>query len=254
MTNSFKFEKTFPVNTYDCDFEGRWKPTAFFQVMSESAANHADLLGVGYKAMLEAGYFWVLSRFKVRFLKYPHMGDLVHLKTWPKTIQQKLFYVRDFELFDQTDEPVALGSSAWLVLDANARRLVPPASLPGLTLPANPETFALDEPLEKLKIDDGGEVKVGQKASYSAIDLVGHVNNTRYIDLICDSVDFTHYQTREFDSLQINFDKEVRHGEEVEVRETLLQEDPMKLGFVGNNLSQQTRAFEAVVQLRPKTG
>jgi hypothetical protein len=28
----------------------------------------------------------------------------------------------------------------------------------------------------------------------------------------------------------------------------------MKLGFVGNNLSQQTRAFEAVVQLRPKTG
>lgn len=254
MTNSFKFEKTFPVNTYDCDFEGRWKPTAFFQVMSESAANHADLLGVGYKAMLGAGYFWVLSRFKVRFLKYPQMGDLVHLKTWPKTIQQKLFYVRDFELFDQTEEPVALGSSAWLVLDANARRLVPPASLPGLTLPANPETFALDEPLEKLKIDDGGEVKVGQKASYSAIDLVGHVNNTRYIDLICDSVDFAYYQTQEFDSLQINFDKEVRHGEEVEVRETLLRDEPMKLGFVGNNLSQQTRAFEAVVQLRPKTG
>lgn len=254
MTQAFKFQRTFSVNTYDCDFEGRWKPTAFFQVMSESAANHADLLGVGYKAMLEVGYFWVLSRFKVRFLKYPQMGDLVHLKTWPKTIQQKLFYVRDYELFDQSEEPVALATSAWLVLDANARRLVPPASLPGLKLPSNPEAFALDEPLEKLKMDEDGEVKIRQTASYSAIDLVGHVNNTRYIDLICDSVDIAHYQTQEFDSLQINFDKEVRLGEEVEVRETLLQEEPMQLGFVGNNLSRQTRAFEAVVQLRPKLG
>ena len=254
MTQAFKFQRTFSVNTYDCDFEGRWKPTAFFQVMSESAANHADLLGVGYKAMLEVGYFWVLSRFKVRFLKYPQMGDLVHLKTWPKTIQQKLFYVRDYELFDQSEEPVALATSAWLVLDAKSRRLVPPASLPGLKLPSNPEAFALDEPLEKLKMDEDGEVKIRQKASYSAIDLVGHVNNTRYIDLICDSVDIAHYQTQEFDSLQINFDKEVRLGEEVEVRETLLQEEPMQLGFVGNNLSRQTRAFEAVVQLRPKLG
>ena len=254
MTQAFKFQRTFSVNTYDCDFEGRWKPTAFFQVMSESAANHADLLGVGYKAMLEVGYFWVLSRFKVRFLKYPQMGDLVHLKTWPKTIQQKLFYVRDYELFDQSEEPVALATSAWLVLDAKSRRLVPPASLPGLKLPSNPEAFALDEPLEKLKMDEDGEVKIRQTASYSAIDLVGHVNNTRYIDLICDSVDFSHYQTREFDALQINFDKEVRLGEEVEVRETLLQDDPMRLGFVGNNLSRQTRAFEAVVQLRPKLG
>lgn len=254
MTQAFKFQRTFSVNTYDCDFEGRWKPTAFFQVMSESAANHADLLGVGYKAMLEVGYFWVLSRFKVRFLKYPQMGDLVHLKTWPKTIQQKLFYVRDYELFDQSEEPVALATSAWLVLDAKSRRLVPPASLPGLKLPSNPEAFALDEPLEKLKMDEDGEVKIRQTASYSAIDLVGHVNNTRYIDLICDSVDIAHYQTQEFDSLQINFDKEVRLGEEVEVRETLLQEEPMQLGFVGNNLSRQTRAFEAVVQLRPKLG
>ena len=254
MTQAFKFQRTFSVNTYDCDFEGRWKPTAFFQVMSESAANHADLLGVGYKAMLEVGYFWVLSRFKVRFLKYPQMGDLVHLKTWPKTIQQKLFYVRDYELFDQSEEPVALATSAWLVLDAKSRRLVPPASLPGLKLPSNPEAFALDEPLEKLKMDEDGEVKIRQTASYSAIDLVGHVNNTRYIDLICDSVDIAHYQTQEFDSLQINFDKEVRLGEEVEVRETLLQEEPMQLGFVGNNLSRQTRAFEAVVQLRPKSG
>ena len=254
MTQVFKFQRTFSVNTYDCDFEGRWKPTAFFQVMSESAANHADHLGVGYKAMLEAGYFWVLSRFKVRFLKYPQMGDLVHLKTWPKAIQQKLFYVRDFELFDQTDEPVALATSAWLVVDAKSRRLVPPASLPGLKLPSNPEAFALDEPLEKLKMDEDGEVKICQTASYSAIDLVGHVNNTRYVDLICDSVDFARYQTQEFDALQINFDKEVRHGEEVEVRETLLQDDPMRLGFVGNNLSRQTRAFEAFVQLRPKLG
>ncbi len=254
MTQVFKFQRTFSVNTYDCDFEGRWKPTAFFQVMSESAANHADHLGIGYKAMLEAGYFWVLSRFKVRFLKYPQMGDLVHLKTWPKAIQQKLFYVRDFELFDQTDEPVALATSAWLVVDAKSRRLVPPSSLPGLKLPSNPEAFALDEPLEKLKMEEDGEVKIRQKASYSAIDLVGHVNNTRYIDLICDCVDFSHYQTREFDALQINFDKEVRLGEEVEVRETLLQDDPMRLGFVGNNLSRQTRAFEAVVQLRPKSG
>ena len=253
MTQAFKFQRNFLVNTYDCDFENRWKPTAFFKTMSEIASNHADALGSGYKDLSKAGYFWVLSRFKVRFLKYPQLGDLIKINTWPKTIQQKLFYVRDYELFDQSKEPVALATSAWLVVNAESRRLVSPASLPGLKMPSNPEAFALDEPLEKLKIDENGEVKIRQKASYSAIDLVGHVNNTRYIDLICDSVDFAHYQTQEFDSLQINFDKEVRHGEEVEVRETLLKEDPMILGFVGNNLTKKTRAFEAVIQMRSKS-
>lgn len=250
---SFKFHKTVPVNTYDCDFLANWKPTAFVQAMSQAAADHAEGLGEGIQSIHEKGYYWVLSRLKVKFLKYPHPGDQVHLRTWPKTIQQKLFFIRDFELFDRSGEPVALATSAWLIIDARSRRLIPPAALEGINMPLSPDQSALDEALEKINLPEGGEIRLQQKAAYSAIDIVGHVNNTRYVEALCDSIDFSVHRGYVFDWMQINFDKEVRPEEEVVIKQSVLDEHGSKLGFLGFNLSRQTDAFKAVVGLRPRS-
>lgn len=248
-----KFIKTAPVNTFDCDFQGNWKPAAFVQNLSEAAVDHAEALGVGYQAMLSKGYYWVLSRLKVKFLGFPHPGERVRIETWPKSVQQRLFYIRDFELFDQTGSPVALASSAWLVIDASARRLVAPASLSELRLPQSPEMAALNEPLEKLNLSEEGVPTLRQRANYSSVDLVGHVNNTRYVEAICDSLEFNFYRENRIDWLQINFEKEVRPQEELEVRKTILGDSHDLYGFVGLNLSSQSRAFEAVVHTLPTT-
>jgi acyl-ACP thioesterase len=183
---------------------------------------------------------------KIMFFAYPQAGDEVIIRTWPKTIQQKLFYIRDFEMLDNTGKPLALATSAWLVIDATKRRMIPPRSL-NIELPSLPDKVGLDEPLEKLGLDNDGEERLCVRAGYSVVDMLGHVNNSRYIDWICDAFPIDIYKNNILDWIQINYDHEIRPGEEVAL---LAKERADKDGVwqvVGNNRSKDTLAFEALL-------
>ncbi len=241
------YEETVRVNAFECDFNQKWKPAAFFQHLTEAAVIHAARLGVGYEAMGAKNLFWVHSRMKIQFFKYPAVHDAVTIRTWPKTIQQKLFFIRDFEAVDAAGERLASATSAWLILDAASRRMVPPQSL-DLVIPALSERIGLAEPLERLRLEEDGEERLRVRAAYSAVDMVGHVNNSRYVEWICDAFPFEDYQNQKIDWLQINYDKEVRPGEEVSV---LVKEQEAGLwGVAGMNRTGVSRAFEALVQWR----
>lgn len=240
------FEKKERVSGFECDFEGRWKPSAIFQHLTEAASHHADLLGFGFDAMVARNLFWVHSRMKIEFYGFPRVWDEITIRTWPKTIQQKLFFIRDFEMLSASGERLAAATSAWLVINAATRRLVPTQVL-NLDLPATPERAGLDEPLEKLGLTQQGEEKLRMKAGYSAVDMLGHVNNSRYVEWICDCFDLDTYRNRRLDWMQINYDHEIRPGETVAL---LAYNSPDGDGLwtvEGVNLDNQTRAFESAL-------
>jgi acyl-ACP thioesterase len=248
---NFKHIEALQVKMYECDFHGRWKPANFFRAIAEAAANHADKLGSGLQEMEAHGYYWVLSRLKIKFLRYPQQKEIVTIKTWPRMIAQKLFYLREFEILDKTENPLALATSAWLVIDTKSRRLVPPRRLQAMPMPSTPWGYALDEQLEKIVLPQGGVQCFSQKAAYSAIDQVGHVNNSRYVEAICDSFDYAVFDHYEIDWMQINYDKEVRPNSELVINMMESPDEANLFGFSGLNLTNQTKAFEAVVKLRP---
>lgn len=242
-------EVTFKVNTFECDFNHRLKPAAFFQRLTETAGEHAARLGFGYEAMQNRGYFWVLARMKVKFLRFPQGGETAIIRTWPKTIQQKLFYVRDFQVLDSGETPLALATSAWLVVDAVQRRMVPPQAA-RLDLPGLPDRAGLDEPLEKIGLKGSGTEVLRRRAGYSAVDVLGHVNNSRYVESICDAFPLEHYRHNTLDWLQVNYDHEVQPEEEVAV---LVEQSAADAGLwtvEGLNRSNGTRAFEAALHWR----
>jgi len=72
---------------------------------------------------------------------------MITLRTWPKTIQQKLFFIRDYEVLNASGKRIAAATSAWLVIDAAIRRMVPSKSA-AINLPGSPDRIGLDEPLE----------------------------------------------------------------------------------------------------------
>lgn len=240
------FEDSIRVNAYDCDFNGCWKPAAFFQHMSESANLHAAKLGVGYDEMIQHGLTWVQARMKIKFLRFPRIGEQIIIRTWPKTIQQKLFFIRDFELVNLAGEMLAQATSAWLVIDTESRRLVPPRTI-SLTLPGLESRHGLDEPLEKIDLIPGGEEHLQARVGYSSVDIVGHTNNSRYVEWICDAFPFDTYQQQRLDCLQINYIHEVLPGEEVSIRVNQL-DGTETCGVQGFNLSNQTIAFESMLK------
>ena len=248
----FKYIEKIKMNTNECDFHGQWKPASFFRAITDAASHHSDILGTGTDAMLSNGYFWVFSRAKIKFLRYPRFDEKITLRTWPRLIQQKLFYIREAELLDEQNNFVALATSAWLVVDIEHRSLVPARRLDWMNLPKNPDDFAINEELDKLVLPEGGEECYRRKVAYSAVDMNGHTNNSRYVEAISDSFDFDRYKTQEIDWMQINYDKEVRPKETIAVNRVELPEQDMLYGLSGNNLSNQSRAFEALVKFRPR--
>jgi acyl-ACP thioesterase len=248
MTNesSATFEERVCVCTFECDLNQRWKPSAFFQHMTETACHHVNQLGIGFDELYAQNLFWVHSRMKIQFSAFPHADEVVTIRTWGKTIQQKLFYIRDFEVLSDQGQRLAAATSAWLIINGATRRMVPPHAL-NLNLPMSGDQVGLDEPLEKLGLNQNGEERLRVKAGYSVVDMVGHVNNSRYVEWICDSFPIEMFSQHHLDTIQINYNHEIRPGEEVSI---LVNHDPAKDGswtLEGINRSNDTQAFESAV-------
>ncbi|MBI9048036.1 MAG: hypothetical protein JEZ00_01335 [Anaerolineaceae bacterium] len=239
------YEQDLRINAFECDYTHYWKPSAAYQHLTEIAGTHAIQLGFGYQEMLTKEYFWVLSRFKIQFHTYPKHDELVWVLTWPKTIQQKLFFIRDFQVESEKGELLASASSAWLVIDTNNRRMIPTTRL-DLDLPNLPERSALDDPLDKILIPENTQEKFQVTANYSDLDIMGHVNNGRYVEWIANSFPIDTYQTKRPASIQVNYISEVKPGEQVSIRTSACGMDCTVIE--GVNLNSNTRAFEARVE------
>lgn len=243
------FERVEKVNNYQCDFDQRVKPEVFFQFMTDAAGSHSDLLGYGFKQLIEKNYYWVLSRLKLQFYRFPMFGDEITIRTWPKTIQQKIFFIRDFEILAKDGTKLAAATSAWLIIDASTRKMVPTAAA-HLDLPSIPEKHGLEGPLERIGLRGAGVNRLNVKAGYSVVDMQGHVNNSRYIQWVCDCFPWEMYRTKLLDWIQINYDNEILPGDEVE----LLVDQPDPAGALytveGMNRSSGSKSFECLLHWR----
>ncbi len=240
------FEDKIRINSYDCDINGNWKPAAFFQHLTEAAHKHASLLGVGYPELIQHNLSWVLTRLKIKFLRFPQIDENIIIRTWPKTIQQKLFFIRDIELIDNSNQLLAQASSAWLIIDINSRRLVPPRSIE-FELPGLENRHGLNETLEKIDLEPDGEERLVAHAGYSSVDIVGHTNNSRYVEWICDAFPIVTHQEQLLDWIQVNYNHEVLPEEKVSIRVNQL-EKAGTWGIQGINQRNQTVAFTSVLR------
>jgi acyl-ACP thioesterase len=230
--------ETIDVKPYETDFQNFWKPSNFFQAMQHISSNHSSSLGFDWKFLMERDQAWVLSRVKIYFWNYPAAGETVVVRTWPKGIQQKLFFIRDFELEYPDGQKVASASTAWLLINPKTRRLLSPQAL-GSNLPENSGRFALDETLNKINPPEDLPEQHKVQARYSALDLMGHVNNARYVEWITDSFSVEDYTQRKLAWLQINYINEVKPGETV----SICLDRQSGLGY-GANLDAGNKSFE----------
>ena len=243
---SIWFEET-RVKTYETDFQQRWKPACFFQTMQEAAAHHASHLGFNHKDMLRSGRVWILSRVRIRFHAYPTLDDVVKVETWPKGLQQRLLFMRDFSLTDSAGRLLAEASTAWLLVNPSTRRILPPNTLEG-SLPDNGGRAALTEPLDKLNPPEHLAQRQVFTAGYSAIDLMGHVTNARYLDWISDAFSLEEHAAHRLAELQINYTSEVLPGEQVAILAGPREESPGQWWVEGVHQANGARAFEALLK------
>lgn len=239
------------IKSSETDFQKLLKLSAFFQLMQDIASNHADHLGVGFEDLSKHELAWVLSRKKVRFYDFPLMGETITVRTWPKGLQQKIFFMRDYDLTGADGRLLAVSSSAYVLVSTRARRIMLPNAL-DRPVPDNNGLSALDEILEKLPApDEELQSCCTLPVGYSSVDVMGHVNNARYIEWIGDCFSLDEHRANRPHWLQINYLNEVLPGEQVTLQRGLRSGSPRVWYIAGMNTSTGTRAFEAEMGWEP---
>jgi len=206
------------VKVYETDLNGRLKLSSLFNYFQEAAGNHASDLNVGYFQLKEKNLFWVLSRIKIVIHQMPEWGEQLSIETWPKGID-KLFALRDFKFSDKDNTPIIYGTSCWLLIDSHNHRLHKIEEL-GIYVPEeNKSKHGISELLDKLKVLDGNPVSFNHKVTLNDLDILQHVNNSRYIEWMTDCFSIEDINRHSIKSIQVNYLEETKIDEVIEINQ-----------------------------------
>jgi acyl-ACP thioesterase len=221
----------------DVDFTGRWRPSAILMSMQQVATEHSALLGNSRADLLDRDMIWILSRTHLHMSAYPMLDEEVVMRTWPGT-SNRFFFPRHFVIEGPDGARLGAIATLWLVLDLNARAVVPPAKA-GL---AFPDTSHLAPPLptpERVQRVDGAVTVSERSAVYTDLDVNRHVNNTRYADWVCDALPLETLGTHCVENLLLNYSAEILPGQAVRCTLALAGERFSMYGESSNQADQE---------------
>ncbi len=176
----------FVVEPFSEDYHGQLAWHFMGNHLLRCASLHAGRHGFGYDDMQTVHHAWVLSRLVVELDKMPTTGQEYTIETWVNRAYRQ-FTDRLFAITGTDGTPFGYGFSTWALIDTASRRPMNLDELPngGFTdvlidrsVPiAGPGRIALK----------GEAVAVARPTCYSDIDINGHVNSIRYIEMMLDT-------------------------------------------------------------------
>ena len=204
------FSRKYVIDTSLIDKNKRLRLSNLFVLFQEVAEAHAETLGTGKANTTDVGLKWIITRYAIKFNCLPTYGEKVEVFTYPCK-NNPFFFFRNFFIKDEQGNIIIRAASIWAVIDAKTNKIVTnPFKKP---LPEESFDFELATP-EKIVEDVNN--KVGEyHIKYSDIDLNGHVNNSRYIEMIQNLHDSEFYKNHEYDSLLINYFAELKENDKV---------------------------------------
>lgn len=207
----------------------RVKPSAIANALQEAARKHADSLGWGVETIQQKKLYWVLARTRVEIAKRPGYASKITIHTWPKGTAGR-YALRDFE-GSANQRDFLKATSSWLLVDALTGR---PASVDQLSELFNERAneHAIETPAEKITIPEKFDGELVVEPLYSDLDVLGHVNNARYLDWAWSAVpEDIRMRTKGW---TVNYLKEVKAGQTMTVKARTTPSEATVVGFNKN--------------------
>ena len=187
---------------------------SLFRLLQAIATTGVASIGAGKEETTDKGYLWVLTRMEVKITKMPRYMDEIELTTYPGR-QVGCFYFRHFFAKSSQGEELFRASSSWALLYSSNHKPVMRSPFPHpLVQEKDPKELGTPEKL--IPLSEACE-KERRRVTYSMCDLNGHLNNTRYLEIIVDAKDRSFYAKHTPKEILLNFEKEIQEGEEVSV-------------------------------------
>lgn len=244
MKETSQYEEIFKIRSFNIDYFGRLRMSALFNFLMECAGLHARQLNVGYDQLQPLNLFWVLSRVKLHIRTIPRWHDDITVRTWPKGFH-KLFALRDFQVFDSSQNEIISATSCWLLIDKTSLRPQRYDRLPA-EIRYDPDHQAITERPEKLTAAGTLISAHTRQAAYSELDVNHHLNNSRYVEWIMDGFDIEWHRNHRIGSFQLNFTEEIKPGQSVDIR-LFMGNGTATENYIEGIKSSGTTAFQSTI-------
>ena len=180
-----KFTQHYTIKWHDTDANRQVRPSALVTYLQETANEHLIHIGISLDELRDRyGLAFILGSLSVCSYEPLFSGDAIEVETW--TCGERGFrHNRCFRVL-RGGKTVAEATSQWALVNLSNGNLVKVEDMPYHIEPEEPITLSgiptrLRMPqLEQM--EDAGTRRI----VYSDIDYNGHMNNTRYPDMLCD--------------------------------------------------------------------
>jgi len=238
------FEKEYDISFEDIGPNLKLTNIALMRYLVDIAGLHSESLGYGISTSDITNVGFLLTGWKVKVLKRPHLLDKIKIITWPETFSHSLS-TRNFEVY-LDNKIVALGTSKWILVNPKDHSI---GNLDeGLTsafIPENKSVF--DTPIPKLKIPNNIDKSYSYTIKRRDIDSYNHVNNLKYLEFSLDLLDETDAINEEaFSEIIVNYKHESILGDIVNCSYTKTDSDECTI-FVQN---QDCSKIHSIIKLK----
>jgi acyl-ACP thioesterase len=156
---------------------------------------------------------WVIQWMRVEVERYPGRSEALTVTTWARGFERAIAW-REFDVVDGAGARLAVGTSRWAVVDRRARRLVRlPEFIRRSPVPDRPPALAREPSALEPALPAGTERRF--EVRRSDLDMVRHVNNTRYVEWALETVPDEVHESCRPSAIEIAFRREAVYGDTV---------------------------------------
>lgn len=209
----------FKMELKDIGKENYIKNRAILEIFENIGTHHSDIAGYGPNDIETNGVSWVLLDWKLKVIKRLKYGEKFIVNTWGRRMKRVYTY-RDFEMYNESNELCAIGTSKWALVDIKTGRITRLNSEIEEKYQIEEKRVFDEEELDKINIPETYLTSMKYKVSRRDIDINGHMHNLYYLDLAYEVLPEEVYEKRPFDNVRIQYKKEIKYGDIVNCKYT----------------------------------
>lgn len=241
------YEKVFFLGTGDCDFQGKWKLSSLLDAVQNTSNEQSDKLHIWHYDNSSRNLSWVLYKNEMELIRRPHLGESVKVITYTKGIRL-LYCPRYCLITDEKNDIIAKLGFLLMLIDRKTRKAVSPTRY-GIEIPDVLEIEPAIKISMKHKAVTGKSLLTKHIPQYEDVDINGHVNNSRYIDWLCNDLGFDYFKRFEIESISIDYESEILPEDKIETT-LIFSKDRSNFQYTG--CANGVPAFDIVGNARLK--
>lgn len=211
MSQSYKQNQT--ITYYMCDRTQQLTLSMLVNLLMEVSENHSTKLNREESFMRERGISWIILRYEFSIQRMPAYKEEVEIETFA-TEYNKLFTYREFIVRDKNNNKLVEVKTTFALMNNGNRKMerIPSEVVEPYGADFSKRIRRHDKPLE---VDLSQSEQKQFIVRYFDIDANQHVNNSKYIEWLLDSIDTSFLMSHHIQHGIITFNKEVKEDDTV---------------------------------------